>query len=287
MIEKEDDKNYASLAAHLETLESTKAILYALKERGIEAIILKGIYLALTFYKDLSRQPGSDVDLLVKRPDVLEVKSILNRLGWQERADILPDLVADYGLSGLNSLMFFNPDSLVSVHLHWHIINTTWPLGPYIKRINMDEVWRLAADGLLDGAPIKTLKPEYLLIYLCFHGFNHHFSKPVYVNDIRIVLEHFKADIDWVFLNTRAREWEMGWLVDYCMEYIKNPRIAKYDDIYWRYFTREKGLRQKILFLYRTLFPRKSQMAMINNLPIKKIKSKHYLGRFKTALHEG
>ena len=63
MIEKDDDKDYAYLAAHLTTGEALKNILNALRDQGVEAIILKGIYLASAVYEDLARQPGSDIDL--------------------------------------------------------------------------------------------------------------------------------------------------------------------------------------------------------------------------------
>jgi len=38
MLEKNDDQNYAYLAAHLQTLKSVKDILYALNEQDIEAM---------------------------------------------------------------------------------------------------------------------------------------------------------------------------------------------------------------------------------------------------------
>jgi hypothetical protein len=283
MIEKNDDKKYAYLAAHLQTLELTKALLCSLKEQAVEAIVLKGIYLAVKFYNDLGRQPGSDVDILVKRGDVFKAKAVLNDLGWLEASDVLADLFADYGQSGINSLMFFSRESAVSIHLHWHIINTSWPLGSYVKRIDMQELWDSAVSGALDGAAVKELRPEHLLIYLCWHGFGHCFAKPVYSEDIKVALEYFNKSLDRDYLRATAEKWGVSWIVDYCVEFIKNPGIGRYDEIFWRFLVHENGLRQKCLFLYRWLFPRKSQIAMVNDLPTGAIGFKHYFQRIFEA----
>jgi len=284
MIEKNDDKKYAYLAAHLLTLEIVKALLGAFKERAVETIVLKGVHLALKFYKDLGRQPGSDVDILVKRGDVFKAKAALNSLGWQEAADILADLSADHGRSGINSRMFFLQGSEVSIHLHWHIINTTWPLGSYVKRIDMDEIWGSAVYGSLDGAAVRELKPEHQLIYLCWHGFIHCFAKPVYAQDIKAALGYYKGSLDQDYLSALAEKWGLSWIVDYCLEFIKSPGSGRYDETFWRFLDHEKGAGRKCLFLYRWLFPRKSQIAMVNDLPISKIGLKHYFQRISAAV---
>lgn len=283
MIEKADNNKYAYLAAHLRTLELIKSLLCALKGQAVEAIVLKGIHLALRCYKDLGRQPGSDVDILVKREDIFKAKAVFNDLGWREPADILADLSADYGKSGINSLMFFSPERAVSIHLHWHIINTTWPLGYYVKRVDMREIWDAAADGVLDDAAVKELKPEHLVIYLCWHGFNHYFAKPVYAEDIKAALESFKGRLDQGYLRRTAERWGLSRVVDYCLEFIREPGIGRYGDIFRRLLAQEKGLSRKGLFLYRSIFPCKSQMAMINGLPVQKIGFKHYLQRILEA----
>lgn len=279
MLEKTDDRNYAYLAAHLQTLQSVKDILYALNEQGIEAIILKGIYLAIAVYQDLNRQPGSDIDLLVKRGDALKTKNILNKLGWQERADVLADLINYNKPSALNSLMFFNPGNSAVIHLHWHIINTTWPLNQYVRNIDMAEIWQAALTSSIDGTPLKELKPEHLIIYLCYHGFTHNYAKPVYVDDIKAALARFKDNINWDFLYEQAQKWGLRWVVDYSIEYIEKPRIGRYSEAYWMYFSQEKGIIEKILFLYRTFLPPKIIMAATNCLPLSKVNFKLYLSR--------
>jgi hypothetical protein len=281
MLEKNDDGNYAYLAAHLQTLESVKDILYALNGQGIDAIILKGISLATAVYQDLNRQPGSDIDLLARRGDILNVKAVLNTLGWKEKSDVLAKLVSYNKPLALNSLMFFNPDSPVTIHLHWHIINTTWPLNRYVRNIDMTEIWQAATTSSLDGAPVKELKPEHLVIYLCYHGFNHHFAKPVYVDDIKAALARFKDNLSWKILYEQAQKWGLHWLVVYSIKYVEKPEIGLYSKAYWRFFSHEKGLIGKMLFLYRTFFPQKIIMAATNNSPLAQIGFKLYLSRLE------
>jgi len=279
MVEKEDDKNYACLAAHLTTADTVKNILSALKEQAIEAIILKGLYLATTVYDDLGRQPGSDIDLLVKRCDLLRAQAVLNQLGWCAPEGVLVSLINHNDASAMNSLMFFNSGSLVSVHLHWHIINSTWPLGRYVKRINMEEIWQAAPSSVLEGVSIKGLSPEHLAIYLCYHGFTHSFAKPVYVEDINAALACFETNINWDGLFAQADKWGLRWMVDYCLEYVKKPRICKYQHVYWQYFAHEPGFKGKALFLCRTFFPSRGVMAALCGLPIEAIGLKHYWKR--------
>jgi hypothetical protein len=281
MLEKNDEHKYACLATHLKTLKSVKDILDALNRQGIEAIILKGIYLAIAAYPDLSRQPGSDIDLLVRRGDALKAQTILASLGWREESGVLPALINYNKPLALNSLMFFNPDSLVSVHLHWHIINTTWPLNCYVQNIDMADIWQAALSGSLDGAPVKELKPEHLVIYLCYHGFTHNFAKPVYVDDIKAALSHYKDNINWPFLYGQAQKWGLRWLVEYGIKYIEKPGPGRYSETYWHYFRQEKGINGKILFLYRTFFPNKIIMAAANGLPLDQVGFKHYLNRLQ------
>jgi Uncharacterised nucleotidyltransferase len=279
MIEKDDDKNYAYLAAHLTTGEALKNILDALKGQGVQAIILKGIYLASAVYEELARQPGSDIDLLVKRSDTLRVEESLNQLGWKAPNGVLSSLIENANLAAMNSLMFFNPESLVSVHLHWHIINSTWPLEGYVERIKMEDVWQAAVLADIEGVTVKGLAPEHLVIYLCYHGFTHFFSKPVYIEDIKAAVARFQRDINWEHLYVQADKWGLHWMVEYCLKYIKKPRIGKYPNVYWRYFIHENGVARKVLFLYHTLFPRRGTMAAINGLPVNKISLKHYWRR--------
>jgi hypothetical protein len=281
MLEKNDDHKYAYLAAHLQTLKFAQGILGALNGQGIEVIVLKGIYLASAAYQDLSRQPGSDIDLLVKRDDALKAQNVLSSLGWREESDVLAELINFNKPLALNSLMFFNPNILVSVHLHWHIINTTWPLDRYVRNIDMAEIWQAAPVGSLDGTPIKELTPEHLVIYLCYHGFTHNFAKPVYVEDIKTALAHFKDNINWAYLYEQAQKWGLRWQVDYCLKYIEKPGPGRYSETYWHYFRQEKGINGKISFLYRTFFPRKVIMAAANGLPLSRIGFKIYLNRLE------
>jgi len=279
MIEKDDDKNYAYLAAHLTTGEALKNILDALEGQGVQAIILKGIYLASAVYEDLGRQPGSDIDLLVKRSDALRVEHSLNQLGWKAPNGVLSSLIENAKPAAMNSLMFFNPDSLVSVHLHWHIINSTWPLESYVERIKMEEIWQAAVLAEVEGVAVRGLGPEHLVIYLCYHGFTHFFGKPVYAEDIKAAVARFKGDINWDGLYAQADKWGLRWMVEYCLKYIKNPRTGKYPDVYWLYFIHENGVRRKALFLYHTLFPRRGTMAAIISLPVNEISLKRYWRR--------
>jgi len=278
MLEKIDNQNYSYIPGHLQTITSLKTILTTINKEKIPTIVLKGIYLASKVYKDLGRQPGSDIDLLINIDDVLKVKNILNNIGWHENTDILKDLLKFYKKSGLNSIMFFHQEQ-IPVHLHWHIINSTWPLTRYTKTIDPVSLWENAIQEEIDTVPFKVLSHEHQIIYLCIHAFTHYFDKPVYIKDIQTTIDSFQDKVDWEYLYKQAKEWEVGWLVDHAINQIKQPTKNSYFSCYRKYLIHEENILKQTIFILQTIFPPKIIIAQNLGIPQSKVTPIHYLSR--------
>lgn len=69
------------------TLLSLDGALVALGERDIEPIVMKGAFLADTFYPDLGTRPMQDVDLVIERERSADAYDALQGAGFRPRAD--------------------------------------------------------------------------------------------------------------------------------------------------------------------------------------------------------
>mgnify|MGYP001274443153 CR=1 FL=1 len=64
-------------------LAELKRLLAALRERGVEVMLLKGAALIHRHYRDPGIRPMSDLDILVRPSDMGAVYALLRERGWQ------------------------------------------------------------------------------------------------------------------------------------------------------------------------------------------------------------
>lgn len=146
-----------------------------------------------------------DIDVLVKPGDVLKAAVILEGLGYTHPA-INFDPRKPYSIY-LNSFVFSGLPARVnySVHLHWHLLNSTLPF--FIYRIAMDDIWSGTRIERTKDADLIMLEPHHLLLYLSLHAFHHSFDSPVLLEDIKKTVEFYKGKLDWPRLVDYARRW--------------------------------------------------------------------------------
>ena len=301
------DYYYALLRNTLISQEAER-ILGAFNQESIAVIPLKGVFLAESVYQNIALRPSADIDLLIRKEDFSRTNALLDSLGYS-----LPlscgDTFAEDTLS-LNSLMYVNKVKTSALHLHWHLINSVWPLESARDSIAMDEVWLKAKPGIIYGAKVFSLSADWLLLYLCHHCFKHYFAKLILSFDLIKVIEASREEIDWDKLIEDANRLEMTAQLQYCFYYLSlrlhyfTPGLAKlkrqnastrrmgkvfiffinysfslYFFSYLVYFLSAKGIKKKTRFLVRTFFPPAQVMAQISGIPLKKLTPLHYLKR--------
>ena len=75
--------------------QELRRVLLTLNERGIRALLLKGVPLAYTVYQSPSLRPRGDTDLLIRESDLAKVSRILRELGYRG-PDVRPDMLTSY-----------------------------------------------------------------------------------------------------------------------------------------------------------------------------------------------
>jgi len=142
--------------------QKAKEALSAFAKEQIDVIPLKGIYSAGHIYKNIALRPVSDIDLLVRKEELAAADRILGSLGYRTPENY-KDALDNKKVMPINSLGYARKDDLDPfVHLHWHLINTTWPLDNMVEMFDIGRVWR-AASGQIWTECVLTPCPRNIL----------------------------------------------------------------------------------------------------------------------------
>ncbi len=155
----------------------------------VEVLALKGLHLAHRVYPSPALRDMGDLDLLVRRARLREADAALRALGYEGAHD--PERVAAAGGGFLNAVEYFRPGGL-PLHLHWHVLNGSLPHG---GRVDVEELWRDARDGVLSR--------PHLLVTLAEHALKHGFDALIHLSDIELA----GRDADWGRTADVARRW--------------------------------------------------------------------------------
>jgi len=168
------------------------------EQHAIPVVALKGPTLSRYLYGDLEARSSGDIDVLVKREDVLRSRDVLmtngyrvaNSLHWNSPSACLR-------LRGCE--MAFESASGVSVDVHWRL------LPPHFASA-FDELdaWKSLGTETLGGRRVPTLAPGPLLMFLCSHGAKHMFERVAWICDIARFLI-VTPGLDWKAMVAAAR----------------------------------------------------------------------------------
>jgi hypothetical protein len=172
-------------------------LLRLMQEKDIPVIVLKGAYLAEAVYDNIALRTMGDVDLLVKKDDLLRVEQELLALGCMP-VDSNRVITQDHCHFGYKL-----PRSGLSVEIHWTIFATSYPF-----QVDVERLWSRAHPVTLAQAPAWALSPEDLLLHLCQHTATHAFEMRIrMLCDIGEVVRRYGVELDWQRIGARARQW--------------------------------------------------------------------------------
>jgi len=302
---------YANSARNAMIYEETKSILRALNNNNIKPILLKGIFLLEYIYENAAARSVVDVDLLIKKEELPAVNEILNSLGYNSPPTYDYFINRD-SLSSINTLVYRKKDTFwFFVHLHWHFINSTWPLDFLVRNIDMENIWNKAMVFKIDEVNFFGLSYEHLLIYLCCHSFLHNFDRLILSYDIAYVIRKYHDKIDWDSLIDEAEKLNLSMPLYYSLLFVssllninipfikKIPRnrgfLFNITSLFMRkcirhvflpylvYFSLQKNFPDKLKFIAKTIFPPSYVLAHNFNIPSSSVKCSHYLKRLFTV----
>ena len=174
------------------------AILKRFAAEGIPAIPYKGPTLAVMAYGRPGLREFADLDILVKKADVLRAKDVLIAEGFQSTLR-LSEAQERALVESQQAYLLVRPDRTVQVELHWEISPRHVSLPPDPERF-----WRRLAPVALTGTTVHTLAPDVLLATLCEHGGKHVWERLTWVCDIAELLQA-GIEFDWAAISAEAR----------------------------------------------------------------------------------
>jgi len=167
-------------------------ILTALKEEGIEVLVLKGAALANTVYPRPGLRPMRDMDILVKNREALRAQAKLAELGFNAR---VPASLDDQIIHHLPIAQREEDGLTVSVEVHYQLL-------PYMAHpVNYEDLSTEASSFSVNEVTAQTLGHEDML----WHIYRHSFAPPLIGQSIRLVwvadfvslVEKYVEEIDW------------------------------------------------------------------------------------------
>ncbi len=164
--------------ATLRQRAALRRLLGALAEKGVEALVLKGLALSLQLYGAADLRPAVDIDLLVAPERAEQAGRVLEALGFRpaSRIDVrrLTRLTKD--------AIYLGPDG-VAVELHWR---------PLRNRRLLDwrfaDLWAERETLRADDAELHTLPRDRNAVFLALHGIHHGWQKLRWLADIALLL---------------------------------------------------------------------------------------------------
>ena len=151
------DQYYKNLRRNLSVICELKGILILLKESEIPCIVLKGIALAEHIYPSIAMRGMSDIDILVKKSELYAVDELLSSQGYIARDSSVSSAI-DNPEGYLASLEYRKENgSLLNLHIHWHIVNSSVPATMFVKHVDIERIWE------------KLLTPGWQMpMYICY-----------------------------------------------------------------------------------------------------------------------
>jgi hypothetical protein len=187
---------------NLEHYRELVKLLAELEGKGIEVILLKGLHLAQTVYRDLTLRPMVDMDILVRQEHLAPVQAILLEQGYVPMAH----MSIEESCAHSNHLPAFLKSGkiTITIEVHWHIIKPPYPFN-----IDLDAVWQHAQWWQLGQYQVGGLSPEDLLLHLALHSAYQDIFKKGFIAlfDVAKTIEHYGTVLDWEILQKRAIEW--------------------------------------------------------------------------------
>ncbi len=190
-------KHYLENAARNTVLTAELCrLLERFAESGIEAIPYKGPVLAQFAYGNIALRRFVDLDVIVRKTDVLQAREILLNEGYAPTKSLSLSQ-QELLLRTQHNLQFSRDHHRLVVELHWDV-------APHLfaSSVNTDRLWQDLITIDLNGTSVSAFSAADLLYSLCVHGSRHLWERLGWICDIAELIARHK--FDWSPLLDRA-----------------------------------------------------------------------------------
>jgi len=172
-------------------------VLGALETANIDAIPYKGHTLAQILYRNMGLRDPADLDILIRKKEVLKARDVLLELGYRPLYELTNAGVAAT-LSANSEFPMVRADGTLT--------ELQWALTPAYFSFPMDFEALLARRQRVPvgGSSVATLGPGDLLTALCIHGTKHRWTCLSWIADVARLVEASR-DIDWDVIGRDSR----------------------------------------------------------------------------------
>ncbi|MDQ6930477.1 MAG: nucleotidyltransferase family protein [Candidatus Eremiobacteraeota bacterium] len=191
-------------------LFEAREALTALTAAGLNPIVLKGVALTETIYKDPGLRPFGDMDLLFPLPQIDEAQRIVESIGY--RASATPHNRQWYFEHYYHLPPFGVKRGSLSIELHWDLGRRPHPFD-----LDFPGIRARAVKFSVEGVDALMMGPEDMLCHLALHsgwgnGFDGH------IRSIVDIAEVARRGIDWELLTRLVIEQKLGPIVTPALE---------------------------------------------------------------------
>ncbi|MCM8800422.1 MAG: signal peptidase I [Candidatus Omnitrophica bacterium] len=283
------DAYYTEMAKSIYFTQHLTELLKYLDTLCIKILLIKGPSIDILIYPQGYLRPRSDIDLVVKEKDIFRLEEAVKEKGYSYLQELQVYPIPEH----LNSRYYFHKDSSYpALHIHLNPINNLFLLITQKNKIDMDKVW-------LEVIPFKhyqnifCLNPEMQIIFMCEHSLKHNYQNWVFLWEISRLIQVYQERIDWEKLMNLSEEFNLTRIVYLSLYLVKEifsaevpPQVfscikperlsylekvflnsvlkGKHQKIplyYAVYLSDQKNLKQRLRFLFRSLFPPKMTPA--------------------------
>ena len=173
-----------------------RKLLRLLDQNGITAVAFKGPVLSEAVYGDIALRQAGDLDIVIEPGAFRQAKDLLSSAGYR----LQPPLTESQQASHLRSHceIQFVSDGMSVVDLHWGLSPKSFHFA-----LDPQHVIDRSKTISIQGTSLLTFSNEDTILYLCFHGSKHYWSKLEWISSLAEFIRSNK-DIDWPMVIARA-----------------------------------------------------------------------------------
>jgi hypothetical protein len=186
-----------NMARSLLLAQELAAVIELLDQHGISAVPFKGPALAESLYGNSALRESVDLDILIRRHDVVEAHQILLSAGYVD-GKRLPAAQRSAYIRTQYEHPVSSPSGVL-VELQWAIVPRYFSLP-----LDEERYWSGIQPVTFCGRQMNSLSPEDLLLFLCIHGGKHRWERLIWLADVRELVVSNRS-LDWDYILDQAR----------------------------------------------------------------------------------
>lgn len=198
-------------ARNQKTLHRTKLLLASIQETKSPVLVLKGLALALSNYRDIGLRYMNDVDLLV--PEI-SAESLLAHLRSKGYTGVQ---ASHHTYNPVWHAATLQDGTGARFDIHWHALFLTSHHGL------TEQFWKHSHSMDLGDFRVNVLDPTDQLIHVCIHGFSWAEEPSIrWIADAHVILSDPLQSIDWSRLVSTARTFRLTSMLFKMFDYLKS-----------------------------------------------------------------